>query len=168
MTEIEDEKLSILTVGRHFGHQPEKPGIWAAELLWVEGGRPRFDQIKGYVSGSNNVALDVHAVLEGLRRANEIRLPLVVHSVNQTVVDTIPLWVSGWKANGWKKKKGKIASLEHWQEIDAICQELQVEWVKRPKEKIDQIEDFERLWTELEERENEYLMKRAMDRDPYG
>jgi ribonuclease HI len=165
---IEDDHLSILTIGRHFRDKPGEPGIWAAELLWVEEGRPCFDQVKGYANGSNNVALEVRAVLEGLRRAKEIRLPVIMRSVNQTIVDTIPLWVSGWKEKGWKKKKGEIASLEQWREIDVICQELEVQWIKRPKEKIDQIDDYERLWAELEERENEHLMKRAMARDPYG
>lgn len=163
-----DEVLTIITIGRQFWQHPKKLGIWAAELLWVDDdGQPVFDQLKGQAFGSNHVALEVQAALEGLKRAAEIQATIEVRSVNESVVKTIPEYAPKWKAKGWKKSGGPIASLDEWKEIDAICETLQVDWRKRPKEEIDHIDDFERLWKALEERENDYAMKRALARDPY-
>lgn len=164
-----DEPVKIITIGRKFWNHPQKLGIWAAELLWVDSdGLPRFEQIKDQDSSADNVALEVEAALAGLKRAQGLERPIEVHSVNESVVRTISDYLPKWKAEGWRRKSGPIASLKQWQRIHEICQSGDVEWVKRRKEQIDLIDDYEKLWEALRERENDYAMQRAIARDPYG
>ena len=165
----EERQFAIITIGRQFWHDRDKTGIWAAEMLWTDDdGYPQYGQVKGVERGQNNVALEVKAALEGLKQAVGHELPVEVRSVNESVVQTVNIYMPGWKRNGWRKSdKEPPKSLAEWQEIDALCDLLQVTWTKRSPKEIDQIEDFQRLWHELEQRESEFLMKRALERDPY-
>jgi ribonuclease HI len=167
---LEDSnQLIIDTVGRWFSRSARKEGIWSAELLWsADDGKPLFDVLKGQRAGTNNIELDVWAVLAGLRAAKDLALPVVVRSVNESVVLTIRDYLPVWKRNGWKNPKGgRPASVEEWKEIDRICEQIEVRWEKRPKGKVDGIKDFEALWSYIEERENELALERALARDPY-
>lgn len=162
-----DGAIKVVTIGRKFWSHPQKLGIWAAELLWLDDEGPRFDQLKDQDSSADNVALEVEAALAGLSRAQELGRPIEIHCVNESVVKTMSEYLPKWKQDGWKRKAGPIASLKQWQEIDRICQSHSVEWIKRGKEEIDLIDDYEKLWDALRERENEYAMQRAIARDPY-
>lgn len=164
------DTVKITTLGRCFWHDSSRPGIWAAEILWVDDDkmRPIMERLKGKAQGVDHVNLEVKAALEGLRRGVELGRPMVVHAVNQSVVDTIPKRIDGWKANGWRKSDRKPPkSLEEWQEIHAICQNHPVSWAKRQPTEFDTIKDYDDLWQELEDRDNEFWMQRALERDPY-
>jgi hypothetical protein len=77
-------------------------------------------------------------------------------------------YLPAWKRKGWKNPKGRApASVEEWKEIDRICEQIDVQWEKRPKGKVDGLEDFEALWNHIEERENELALNRALARDSY-
>lgn len=168
MYEAEDV-VKIITIGRQFWSTPDKRGIWAAEILWTEEDEnPLFDQLKGQKANSNNVSLEVHAVLEGLRRVEELGLPIQLHCVNDSVVKTIDEYAPNWKANAWRNSSDEQPKdLKEWQEIDDFCQSHDVTWVKRKKEEIDHIKEIQYLWEMLERRENELAMERALSRDPY-
>lgn len=169
MTYSEDT-VKIITLGRCFWHDSNRPDIWAAEVLWVDDdeSRPIMERLKGKMQGVNHVRLEVIAALEGLKRGVEIGKPIEVHAVNQAVVDTIPQFIDRWIANGWRKSDRKPPkNLEEWQEIHSICQDHSVSWAKRKTTDIDHLEDWESLWTMLGDENLESLMQRALERDPY-
>jgi ribonuclease HI len=172
-----DDRVSIKTVSRFFWKARPPYGIWTAGLLWTENGLDaQVDLVEGKLAADvsdsgpeqHNIRGDVLAVLEGLRRAQEVGTCATVYSTNDSVVRTIPEYYDGWRTRKWKSAKGKTPdSLEEWHEISEICQSIDVEWVRRKPGKIDAVADHEEFDRLLKERDNDFWMERAIARDPY-
>ena len=107
------------------------PGGWAA-ILFVDTKNGKAEKrISGGKEESTNQEMELMAVKEALsvltRPCN-----VTLYSDSAYVVNSISKgWMEGWKKNGWKKKGG-VANLELWKEVDALLQIHNVTcvWVK--------------------------------------
>lgn len=169
----EMETLTIKTVGAYFSQQVPSVGVWTAGLVWNDDEvGPTFDLLTDrsheLENKGHNIGADVFAVLAGLRKAQSLKMPAQIHSVNESVIKTIPEWFDSWERNGWKTGGQKTPDcLEEWKEIKAITEQIHVTWHKRPKGKVDTVKDYLAFDAMVEKQDNDFWMQRAIDRDPY-
>lgn len=79
------------------------------------GGHERLDGLALY--GKTNNAMEMTALLEGLRAINLPEIPVVAHLDSAYVVNSIENgWYKKWESNGWTKKGG-LANAELWKEL---------------------------------------------------
>ena len=104
-------KTGVFTDGSCEGNPG--PGGWGA--VWVED-----DEIvrEGYGSdpATTNNRMELRALIEAYRWLPEDST-LQVYSDSQLCVRTINEWAPGWKARGWRRKKGEIANLDLVREL---------------------------------------------------
>ena len=107
------------------------PGGWGAILFSQTKKGPLEKKISGGKAESTNNEMELTAVKEALsilRHPSKVTLysdsSYVINSINKG-------WMAGWKKNGWKKKGG-VANLELWKEVDQLLQKHDVTciWVK--------------------------------------
>ena len=107
------------------------PGGWGAVLL----AKTKKGQVEKRISGgkeeSTNQEMELTAVKEALAL---LRTPcrITLYSDSSYVINSIGKgWLEGWKQKSWKKKGG-IANVELWQEIDKMLQQHKITciWVK--------------------------------------
>jgi ribonuclease HI len=170
-----DHVVTIKTMGSFFDRLEPQVGVWSAGLTWFdefEGvGGQELESGRDYdlANRGRNVAADVMAILHGLRRAEPMGLPIEVHTANQASINTINEYLDKWANSGWLKSDGKPpACLEEWQEIKAIADRVRVTAYKRPKGKVDHVGDLEAFDELVAQRDNDFWMQRAMERDPWG
>ena len=107
------------------------PGGWAA-ILFVD---TKAGQVEKKISGgkaeSTNQEMELTAVKEALSILNR-PCEVTLYSDSAYVVNSISKgWLESWKSKGWKKKGG-VANLELWKEVDRLLQIHKVTcvWVK--------------------------------------
>ena len=64
------------------------------------------------------------AGLSGLTRPCRVRFV----SDSQYLVKGMEEWLPGWKARGWKRKRGAIENLELWQALDREAEQHEIRW----------------------------------------
>lgn len=102
------------------------PAGWAWYIdneRWARGGWPR---------GTNNMG-ELMAVLDLLRQSAGSPEPLHVLCDSQYVINSLTVWMPGWKRRGWKKADGKpVLNIDLLQQLDAALSGRRVsfEWVK--------------------------------------
>lgn len=100
------------------------PGGWAA--LLVHQGRERL--LTGGQANTTNNQMELQAVIEGLaalKKACRVEL----YTDSKYVMDGATQWLEGWKAKNWKNsKKQAVKNQNHWQTLDALLQQHQIEW----------------------------------------
>lgn len=71
------------------------------------------------VRNTTNNAMEIKAVIEGLKALKRNDLPIEVHSDSAYVCNCInKKWYVSWRKNGWVKKDGKIVkNYELWKEL---------------------------------------------------
>ncbi|MEX0935707.1 MAG: ribonuclease H [Gemmatimonadota bacterium] len=82
-----------------------------------------------WISGSDttNNRMAIASAIEGLRTLNRpCRVRFV--SDSQYLVKGMRDWLPGWKAKGWKRKKGPIENLELWKRLDQEAARHEVDW----------------------------------------
>ncbi|SNR56820.1 RNase H family protein [Paracoccus sediminis] len=106
----------------------------AFSVLLVKGdrcGNPLAPALS-FTGRSSAFTTDQRMVLLGSRQAlkslkDSSHLPALVRSDIQTLVGGLEKWMSGWKRNGWRTSSKKpVASVDLWQDIDALCGPLSV------------------------------------------
>lgn len=105
------------------------PGGYGVVLLY---GKHRKELSGGYRLTTNN-RMELVAVISGLEALKE-PCNVKLYSDSEYVVKAMTLgWVARWKANGWRRKKNKVAANHDlWRRLDQLCETQQVEfnWVK--------------------------------------
>lgn len=116
--------IKIFTDGSCLGNPG--PGGWAA--LITSGDREKL--IKGgHRQTTTNSRMELTAAIEGLK-ALKRPLSVTVTTDSKYVTDGATKWLSGWKANGWRKSDGKpVLNVDLWQQIDALSSVHDVTWV---------------------------------------
>lgn len=111
------KNIEIFTDGSCKGNPG--PGGWAAILLEKEA-KKSFAILKGHEDATTNNRMEMTAVIEALRYIHEHHLQhheLILHSDSNLIIQTL--------RQGWKRK----ANLDLWEELDALNEELSVEFV---------------------------------------
>lgn len=86
----------------------------------------------GWAHGTNNMG-ELMAVLDLLRQSAGCPEPLHILCDSQYVINSLTVWLPGWKRRGWKKADGKpVLNAELIRQLDAGLQgrEVSFEWVK--------------------------------------
>ena len=107
------------------------PGGWAAILFVDTKTGKKEKKISGGKEESTNQEMELTAVKEALSVLTR-PCKVTLYSDSAYVVNSISKgWLEGWKKNGWKKKGG-IANLDLWKEVDKLLQIHKVScvWVK--------------------------------------
>lgn len=122
MTEMSDlPKVEIFTDG---ACDPNPgPGGWAAIL--------RFGKHEQVLTGgeeqSTNNRMELTAAVEALRALKRTcRVNLFTDS--QYLMRGITEWIPNWRRRNWRRKGGKLANVELWQELDTEVQKHVIEW----------------------------------------
>lgn len=76
---------------------------------------------------TTNNRMALRSAIEGLVR---LRRPcrVVFVSDSQYLVKGMTEWISGWKARGWRRKKGRIENVELWKDLDRAASRHRVRW----------------------------------------
>lgn len=107
------------------------PGGWGSILMTQSKKGMVENRISGGKENTTNNEMELTAVKEAL---SILKRPcrVTLYSDSTYVVNTISKgWLAGWKKKGWVKKGG-IANLTLWKEVDELLQKHQVTcvWVK--------------------------------------
>ena len=115
-------QVDIFTDGACLGNPG--PGGWAAILRTI--GQEK--EISGGESATTNNRMELMAAIRALE-ALKTRSKVMLHTDSRYVMDGITIWMTRWKANGWKtadKKPVKNADL--WRELEAQAARHDIEW----------------------------------------
>jgi ribonuclease HI len=100
------------------------PGGWGAVLLLRKGRR----EIWGGESEATNNQMELLAAIRALSRLKSGRT-VTVYSDSRYLVDGMTLWISGWRARGWRTASGgAVKNEELWQELDRVAAKHDVQW----------------------------------------
>jgi ribonuclease HI len=103
------------------------PGGWAYILRHPASGKEV--EASGGEPLSTNNRMELQAVISGLEALNR---PTEVEVVTDSayVADGSRKWLSGWKANNWRRREGTqwkpVKNVEYWQKLDDLLSRHQV------------------------------------------
>jgi ribonuclease HI len=100
------------------------PGGWAAVIL-ADGHR---QELSGGEKETTNNRMEIMAALNALRA---LRQPAQVtfYTDSSYLLNGATVWLPEWKRQNWKRKKGKLANIDLWQELDRELSRHTVRWV---------------------------------------
>lgn len=100
------------------------PGGWAAVLVSCDG----VQEWSGFCASTTNNRMEMHAVIEGLRRVPEGHRA-TVYTDSQYVQKGVEEWMPGWKMRGWKTSSGAaVKNQDLWKILDVMCQSRALVW----------------------------------------
>ena len=115
--EIQKEETVLIYCDGACSNNPGKAGSGLA-IYYENEPKPTllYGEYESY--GTNNTA-ELNALYKALLLAS--KLPkTIIYSDSRYSIDCITIWASGWKKNGWKKKKGEIKNLELIKEMHLL------------------------------------------------
>lgn len=93
------------------------PGGWACILADAQG---RVRELAGREDRTTNNRMELTAVIEGLRAAQGLPGPAVVHTDSSYVIGGITAWIRNWKRRGWRTAEGEpVKNEDLWRALDA-------------------------------------------------
>jgi ribonuclease HI len=119
---MSDNKLIAYTDGACKGN----PGIggWGAILSF----NGKIKEICGAERDTTNNRMELMAAiktLQSLKKECEIK----IYTDSKYLQNGIKLWLTNWKANGWKTAAKKdVKNKDLWQELDLLTQKYKVNW----------------------------------------
>jgi ribonuclease HI len=119
-------KTTIFTDGASKGNPG--PGGWGTVV--VDGGT--VSELGGYEEHTTNNRMELTAALKALEfvASYDASKNIAVYTDSNYLINGITKWVSGWKKNNWMTKtKEAVMNRDLWEEIDALCQNRNVEWI---------------------------------------
>ncbi len=123
MSEKQSELVVIYADGACNGNPG--PGGWGA---WISMGGHSKELCGGEPVTTNN-RMELMAViraLQALKRACNVK----VYTDSVYVQKGMTEWIEGWKKRGWRTADKKpVKNDDLWQELDAIAQQHQIEWL---------------------------------------
>jgi len=99
------------------------PGGWGALLHYPD----REETLSGGEPYTTNNRMELTAAIQairGLKRPHRI----ILYTDSTYLKKGITEWLPTWKERHWRRKEGRLANVELWQELDALLQSHQVEW----------------------------------------
>ena len=99
------------------------PGGWAAILKF----RDKEKILKGSVSHSTNNRMELTAAIRALQT---LKTPCQVEIItdSQYLKLGITKWLPSWRARNWRRKGGKLANVDLWQELEKAIQPHEISW----------------------------------------
>jgi len=111
-------------------------GGWAFIINTDEG---LLAQDAGYIDGTTNNAMEIYAVIQGLKFLLNAKPKsliknshTIVYSDSAYLVNTMKNnWWQEWEKNGWKKHNGKpTPNQDYWEQITKFAKEHTIEFTK--------------------------------------
>jgi ribonuclease HI len=87
-------------------------------------------------------------LMAALRALQALRQPsrVAFYTDSQYLRRGITEWLPGWQARGWKRKGGKLANVELWQELAKAIQRHEIRWhwvkghsINRENQRVDRL-----------------------------
>lgn len=120
--------INIYTDG---GCRRDGAGGWGTILVCDTNKGRKTKEISGYRKPTTSNAMELTAVLEGLKALN-VRAKdyaITIHSDSRYVINTFSDWAYRWERIGWVRGINEpVKNLELIQEIHRISKELKVKW----------------------------------------
>jgi ribonuclease HI len=121
MKKDETPKVTIYTDGAcdpNPGH-----GGWAALLILPAA----TNEISGHENPSTNNRMELMAAIQALR---QLAIPsnIELYTDSEYLHLGIEEWMKDWIKRGWKRKQGRLANLELWQELHQLTARHSIEW----------------------------------------
>jgi len=99
------------------------PGGWGVLLRYGN----REETLSGSEPDTTNNRMELTAAIQAIRALNR-PCRIILNTDSDYLKKGITEWMPAWKARHWRRKEGKLANVELWQELDALLQSHQVEW----------------------------------------
>lgn len=98
-------------------------GGWAALMLF---GRHE-KELSGAEPSTTNNRMELTAAVRALSTLTQ---PCQVdfYTDSEYLRRGITEWLPGWRERGWKRKAGKLANIDLWQELEATLEEHKISW----------------------------------------
>ena len=113
-------------LGNQFQGRANPGGAAGLVEIWKDERWHRRDYWLAEKDTTNN-RMALRSAIEPLRLlTRECRVEFV--SDSQYLVKGMNEWIGGWKARGWKRKKGPIENLGLWKALDRVASRHQVTW----------------------------------------
>ena len=98
-------------------------GGWAAIIMR----NGKIKELSGFENPSTNNRMELMAAIKAL---TSLHVPSNVdlYTDSDYLRLGIEKWMEGWVKRGWKRKQGKLANQELWQELLQLNQKHQVRW----------------------------------------
>jgi len=99
------------------------PGGWAALLIFGQ-----FEkELCGSEAETTNNRMELTAAVKALDTLKE---PCQVdfYTDSEYLRRGISQWLPDWRRRGWKRKSGKLANIDLWQELEASLKEHSITW----------------------------------------
>ena len=100
------------------------PGGWAAVIL-INGKRT---ELSGGEQQTTNNRMELMAALNALRALKQPS-QVTFYTDSSYLLNGATAWLPERKQRNWKRKKGKLANIDLWQELDRALSEHEVKWV---------------------------------------
>jgi ribonuclease HI len=99
------------------------PGGWAALLIFGK----HEKELCGSEGDTTNNRMELTAAVHGLAALKE---PCQVdfYTDSEYLRRGITEWLPDWRRRGWKRKGGKLANVDLWQELEASLREHKISW----------------------------------------
>lgn len=113
-------------LGNQFKGRANPGGAAGLVEVWRDGAWHRRDYWLSDADTTNN-RMAIRSAIEALRLLTK---PCHVHfhSDSQYLVKGMREWIHGWKARGWKRKRGAIENLELWKRLDREAARHEIDW----------------------------------------
>jgi ribonuclease HI len=99
------------------------PGGWAALLL---SGRHE-KALSGAEPQATNNRMELTAAVKALRALTQVAL-VDFYTDSEYLRRGITEWLPDWRRRGWKRKGGKLANVDLWQELEEALQGHTIHW----------------------------------------
>lgn len=84
---------------------------WGCVMIYND----KYKEISGLLHDSTNNIAELSAPINGLKSLKDTKIPIIIYSDSQYVVNGITTWIYSWMKNGWKHNK--IKNKELWIEL---------------------------------------------------
>jgi ribonuclease HI len=122
------ERLVAYTDGGCRGN----PGIGAWAFLLIDGASGRALERAGAVPETTNNRMEMQAAIEALHALKRRPSSVTIATDSKYLIHCCTEWMPGWKAAGWKKKRGPLLNVDLLQELDALLAAHDVRWTYVP------------------------------------
>jgi ribonuclease HI len=98
-------------------------GGWAAVLIFQK----EYKEIKGSESPTTNNRMELMAAIQALtilKSASKVDL----YTDSKYLQMGIEKWMSNWVKRGWRRKGGKLANIELWQNLQELSKAHSIKW----------------------------------------
>lgn len=99
------------------------PGGWAALLIYGK----HEKELSGAEAGTTNNRMELTAAVQALGALSQVSR-VDFYTDSEYLRRGISEWLPDWRRRGWKRKSGKLANIDLWQELEASLKEHEITW----------------------------------------